>query len=636
METSPNSAQRLALLALQRGGLQRTEQGWIVSTEEEDQMLGGEVVRWLFGERYTELDPDAPHGSETYRLSDRGRTAADAAAEWEEIRRRGTTLETPLRGVPVLLVAPAAHSEEMDWLLGVPLDAGRVARHRVRLRALRDVHEASPEHFEFIQYVDEIFAVPVSPRAAELGLIPPSEDGWLFLPHGVQNADELGVLQCTDRGVNYARTWLQWFGGFDRESPLIVGEKIDTQVFESILDAARRSERGAMDGTPSGREPAGGGPQPQDPLESWDAARRRCPVVHEEVAETGTSWSIVGHAETLEVLYDHATYSNRVSTHLSIPNGMDPPEHGRFRTIVEEFFSPERMADFEPACRAIASDVSESFAAQGGGDAVDELGVPYAVRIQCGFMGWPPAMQAALAEWQDANHRATRAADETATAKVAQEFERRIGAVLDERRAQGEDAPNDATTQLLRHEVDGRPLRDHEIVSIVRNWTAGELGTIAASVGILLHALGEDPALQVRLRDDPRLLPQAIDEVLRVRGPLVANRRVATRDATLAGEEIREGERLRILWPAANRDERAFDDPARIRIERDPSRNLLYGAGIHVCPGAPLARLELRVIMEELLRRTAAVELDPQRAVAFADPPKGGFERVPVVVRRSV
>ena len=609
-----------------------------MSTQQEDQMLGGEVVRWLFGERYTELDPHAPHGSEAYRLSDRGRDAADAAERWEEARRRGTALDAPLRDVPVLLVAPAAHSEEMDWLLVVPLDAGRVARHRVRLQALQDVQRASPEYFEFIQYADEIFALPIGPRAAELALIPPSEDGWLFLPEGLENADELGVLRCTDRGVNFGRTWLQWFGGFDRESPLIVGERLDPKVFESILDAAGRAERAAEVGTSDGAGPAGGdrpGHAGHDPLRAWDEARARCPVLHEEVAETGANWSVLGHAETLDVLHDHDTYSNRVSQHLSIPNGMDPPEHGGFRTVVEGFFGAERMAAFEPACRGIAADVVDAFVRHGGGDAVRDLGVPFAVRIQCAFMGWPPAMQAALAEWQDANHRATRAADKTATAKVAQEFERRIGAVLDQRRAQGEDAPDDATTELLRHEVDGRPLRDHEIVSIVRNWTAGELGTIAASVGILLHALADDNALQERLRAAPRLLPRAIDEILRARGPLVANRRIATRDATLGGETIRQGDRLRILWPAANRDSHVFAEPARVRIDREPLDNLLYGAGIHVCPGAPLARLELRVIMEELLRRAARVDLDPRRSAVFAEPPKGGFERVPVVVRSS-
>lgn len=146
------------------------------------------------------------------------------------------------------------------------------------------------------------------------------------------------------------------------------------------------------------------------------------------------------------------------------------------------------------------------------------------------------------------------------------------------------------------------------------------------------HALAHGRELQRALRHDPSRVPAFADEAMRVRGPLVANRRVAKRSAVLGNQEIEAGDRLRILWPAANRDERTFDEPATVRVERDPEDNLLYGAGIHVCPGAPLARLELRVMVEELLARTREIRPHPEREAVFAEPPKGGFERVPVVL----
>jgi len=157
----------------------------------------------------------------------------------------------------------------------------------------------------------------------------------------------------------------------------------------------------------------------------------------------------------------------------------------------------------------------------------------------------------------------------------------------------------------------------------------GELDTIAASVGIVLHALAHDPDLQARLRAEPKREAAAIDEALRVRGPLIANRRVATRDVELAGQPVRAGDRVRVLWPSANRDERVFEAPEEIRLDRSPHDDLFFGAGVHVCPGAPSARLELRVLVEELLARTRAVPLRLSGSAGPADqvedPPASAF-----------
>lgn len=372
-----------------------------------------------------------------------------------------------------------------------------------------------------------------------------------------------------------------------------------------------------------------------DPLDAWDDQRRRCPVA----PDGERAWSVHGHPEVRSVLLDHETFSNEVSSHLSVPNGMDPPEHGRYRTIVDRYFAPDEMRAFEPVCREVASELIDEIRAGGRGDAVTDLGEPFAARIQCAFMGWPASMAEVLSDWQEANRRATRAGDASATSAVAEAFDRHVVSILDGRRNgpgpasieahASADSAGDPTDRLLRERVDGRPLSDEEIVSIVRNWTVGELGTIAASVSVIAHALVHDGTLQARLRAQPGLVPATIDEALRARGPLIANRRVATRDVELGGQRIRAGDRVRVLWPSANRDERVFETPDRIVPERSQAHNLLYGAGVHVCPGAPLARLELRVVTEELLARTRALTPDPERSTAFAQPPQGGFEQMP-------
>ncbi|MDT4849918.1 4-nitrotryptophan synthase [compost metagenome] len=168
----------------------------------------------------------------------------------------------------------------------------------------------------------------------------------------------------------------------------------------------------------------------------------------------------------------------------------------------------------------------------------------------------------------------------------------------------------------------------------MRNWTVGELGTISASIGILTHYLATNSGLQQQLRERPALLPAAIDEILRIHAPLVMNRRVTTKQVTLGGRTLAKGSRLALVWAPANRDEAVFWDPNEFRLDRNPELNLLYGAGIHVCPGAPLARRELRIVMEELLGRTSRIALAPDEEPVKAFFPASGFSSLPLHIQK--
>lgn len=178
-----------------------------------------------------------------------------------------------------------------------------------------------------------------------------------------------------------------------------------------------------------------------------------------------------------------------------------------------------------------------------------------------------------------------------------------------------------------------RHLKDDEIVSILRNWTVGEVGTISASVGILVHYISERVDVQQQLRAQPSLLSDAIEEILRIYGPLIANRRITTRPVEIGGRKIGAGERISLIWVSANRDDRVFDDPETFRPNRDQAGNLLYGAGIHVCPGAPLARMEMRLVMEELLARTTRISLIPEKPPTNAIYPASGFASLSLRIR---
>lgn len=367
----------------------------------------------------------------------------------------------------------------------------------------------------------------------------------------------------------------------------------------------------------------------RDQRAAYDAMRERCPVAHSEFMQ----WSLFRHDDVLRVLRDHATFSNAVSRHLSVPNGMDPPEHTEYRRIIEPYFAANRMDAFEPACRKIVVELLQTVLSGREAEWMVDFAVPFAVRVQCAFLGWPPALHEPLARWTRRNHEAALAQDRQALSELAREFEGYVDDLLEARRRTGVTPKDDVTAALMREQVRGRPLSSEEIASILRNWTVGEIGTISAAVGILAHYLAGHIELQEQLRARPSLLPAAVDEILRIHGPLVANRRVATRAVEIGGRRLSAGDRISLIWLAANRDGRVFPDADAFRLDRDPSQNLLYGAGIHVCPGAPLARMELKVVTEELLGRTARIEPAPGKSPVIAVFPESGFASLPLSMR---
>lgn len=364
-------------------------------------------------------------------------------------------------------------------------------------------------------------------------------------------------------------------------------------------------------------------------IAAYDAMRRRCPVAHSDYL----NWSLFGHGDVNRVLDDADTFSNAVSAHLSIPNGMDTPEHTAYRKIVDRYFTAARMATFEPSCRRIAVDLVGQLPCGDDIELMASFARLFSLRMQSAFLGWPEDLHEPLLRWIDKNHRATLARDGAAMAAVALEFDHYILELLEVRRKAGASAPDDITTSLLREQVAGRGLRDEEIVSILRNWTVGELSTIAASVGILAHYLAAHPDIQRQLREQPASLPAAIDEILRMHGPLISSRRIITKEVAFGDRRLSPGDRLSLIWASANRDEAVFGDPDEFRLDREPSDNLIYGAGIHDCPGAPLARLELRVLMEELLEHTDHIELVAGTEPVMAAYPASGFATLPLRIR---
>jgi cytochrome P450 len=367
----------------------------------------------------------------------------------------------------------------------------------------------------------------------------------------------------------------------------------------------------------------------RDQRAACDAMRESMPVAYSELLQ----WSVFRHQDVVDVLLDHQTYSNATSRYLSIPHGMDPPEHTSFRAVVEQFFAPHRMAAFEPRCRSLAAGLVDEMLRASEAEVMSSLALPYAAEAQCRFLGWPTTLAEPLISWTHRNGSATLQQDRSALAQLASEFGVLVGEQLDARQTTGDDL--DVTTELMRQSVAGRLLSREEISSILRNWTAGEIGSLSAAVGILIQYLAEHKLFQDQLRAEPLLLPEAIDEILRLNAPLIANRRLVAKETVIQGRTIPAGSHVSLMWISANRDGRVFDAPDEFRFGRDPGKNLLYGAGIHVCPGAPLARLELRLIVEELLARTEEIRPLAGRLPTNAAYPNSGYAKAFVDWRKK-
>lgn len=381
-----------------------------------------------------------------------------------------------------------------------------------------------------------------------------------------------------------------------------------------------------------------------------DAQRERCPVAHHD---DGTV-TLLGHAEVRAAALDDATFSSAATNRRAIPNSLDGEEHGAYRALIDAYLTQDEVDAQEPQAQRHASAIIASLPRGTMVRTITDIGTPFAVRVQRTWLGWPESIDQPLVDWMARNRDASRSGDRAQLARVAEEFDELIMGLLDERRhaetadaAATDDATAtdeatataDVTSRLMREKVGGQPLTDAEVVSILRNWTAGDLGSLAASIGVIVHHLATDVALQSYLRTlvengDTASFDDAMEEILRIDDPFISNRRVTTRPVTLGERDVPAGTRVVLNWVAANRDPAAFPDPDAFNPAANKDSNLVFGIGPHVCPGRALTLMELRVVVWELLAHTSAITMAPTEAPVREKPPVSGWAQVPIVLHR--
>jgi cytochrome P450 len=349
----------------------------------------------------------------------------------------------------------------------------------------------------------------------------------------------------------------------------------------------------------------------EDQRKAFDEMREHCPVAHSAFL----GWSVFRHADIAALLLDPETFIN-ASKFPAIPNGLNPPEHSSWYRALATFFDKEPMARLEPRIRQLAGHLLEPQKASGEGDFVATFVTPFVFKSLCALLGWPEQQWETLATWVRDNQELALKADAVVGKALADSFAALVQANLDSHRARRTVGAS-ATDELLQTTVNGQPLTDETITTILRNWVAGH-GTTGDALGLVLRQVAQNAKLQEHLRRMPALVPAAIEELLRMDGPLVANRRTTTREVELQGRTIPKDASLSLMWIAANRDPLAFKNAGDFDLTRDTSTSLVWGHGIHLCMGAPLARLEIRVALEDLLARTTHIELvgaEPVRKV---------------------
>lgn len=354
-----------------------------------------------------------------------------------------------------------------------------------------------------------------------------------------------------------------------------------------------------------------------DPLtpETFDSAnaeygrmRRECPVAHSEA--WGGFWALMKHDDVAEAASDWKTFITSKQnvipkvafTGRRPPLHLDPPEHTPYRRALAPLFTERRIARLEPVIREICRDLLAKMREAGGGDVVADYSAHMPIATFAHWMNLPADAVAELTRVGQRYNIAVQFADMEATKESSLVLYDMARAIVADRRANPLPADEDATSALLAVRVDGEPLPEELIVGTIRQVLV--VGIIAPSVmiGSIAVHLSRDPALQSKLRDDPALIPAAVDEFLRLYTPYRGFARTAVEDVTIRGRVIPAGEPIALVYASANRDADVFEDPESFRIDRpNMKESLAFGRGPHTCIGAGLAKLELVVAIEELL-----------------------------------
>jgi cytochrome P450 len=377
-------------------------------------------------------------------------------------------------------------------------------------------------------------------------------------------------------------------------------------------------------------------PVGEDRAAGWGMVRDAGEVVEIDGAVFLTSWAAVEEGARHPEVFSSARAFDTLGSPLPlVPIAIDPPDHVRYRRLLDPFFAPRRLAPLEPRLRTQIGELIDGLADRPAFDVIADLAVPYPSQVFLTLFGLPLSDRERLLAWKDG---LLKAIDPTGGELAPDAMEAAIGlfeyvqrSVTERRHGDGDDL----MTQLLQVTDEGG-LTDEDVIGLSFLFVLAGLDTVTAAIGFALSHLAVDADLRRTVAADLTLVPAFVEEVLRLELPAPMPPRVATHDHVVGDVVIREGSRVHLNFATANRDPAVRDHPDRLDITREANRHFAFGAGVHRCLGSHLARMELRLVLEEFLRRIPDFSLAPGASGAIPWP-RGtlGFDELPIVVPDS-
>jgi cytochrome P450 len=334
------------------------------------------------------------------------------------------------------------------------------------------------------------------------------------------------------------------------------------------------------------------------------------PVAYSE--EHGGFWVVTRYEDVLRVAQDWRTFSSARGVSVpdtkmvvrAIPEHMDPPEHRVYRRLINGWFTPTVVARYEQPTRALVTRLIDGFVEAGECDFMADFARPLP-----GLAFFDLVLHAPPDELAEVNANATAAANPaTPDARECWQYMHNWISEFVAQRRRGP-ARDDVVDAVMAAEIDGAPITDEDVIGVIQLLILGGLDTTAGALGQIMIRFTREPEIPERLAGNPESVAADVEELLRLEPPFVAIARTATCDTEIAGHQIREGEKVLIYWASANRDGAEFACPADFDPERERNRHLTFGAGPHRCAGSNLARMNVRIALEEVTRRLHDIRL---------------------------
>jgi cytochrome P450 len=360
------------------------------------------------------------------------------------------------------------------------------------------------------------------------------------------------------------------------------------------------------------------------PQVMFKALRDECPVM----AIEGTGVVLTRKVEIDEALRHPEIFTSNMdavdlkNARPMIPLQIDPPEHKKYRKLLDPIFAPRRMAAMDDSVSRIVNNLIDGFIDQGEVDFAQAFSVPFPSEVFLTLLGLPLGELDRFLAMKDGIIRPDHVIGKPYGSRAVNDFQQTVAdsvyeyfnEVLDAREVTRQD---DLLSLFLDAEVDGQRLTRNDILDICFLFLIAGLDTVTATLDCMFAFLAQHPEHRQQLVDDPSMIPSAIEELLRWETPVMGVVRASLEDTSLGGCPVKKGDQVMLMIGSANTDEAEFEDAGTVRFDREANRHIAFGGGIHRCLGSHLARLELRVALREWHRRIPEYSVEPDHTLVY-------------------